>query len=117
MYLCTCLEGRVLEKHSDYCLCGCGWVQFVGLKLGRYISHHTQPPPLSFQHAHTQALAEQTSSLFQSYEFEGVNSLLTNILGAPSTSHANTYGQTSPLEVSPDRYLRAHMHVPADVHQ
>jgi len=23
MYLCTCFEGRVLEKHSDYWLCGC----------------------------------------------------------------------------------------------
>ena len=52
-----------------------------------------------------QALAEQTSSIFQSFEFQGADALLTNILG-PAThelSPAALGAVRSPTDVSPDR--------------
>lgn len=64
---------------------------------------HKQMRALNEQH---QALAEQSASLFQSYEFDGVNRLLTNLLGASNARRPSAH--TSPLasnaEVSPDRW-------------
>ena len=54
-----------------------------------------------------QALAEQTASLFQSYEFEGVDSLLNKILGAPPAKSSASPQQASPTEISPDRWSSA----------